>query len=179
MRTCLKETLKSWPSYRSRILKWMCKWRKHWLFQVQGVKAVEPLLNRIDSHVCKHKLFALLSVTVPGWRAYTKNSPPPCTCEWALIWKEDLFNVIKLRWGPPGWGWAPNPIWLLSSEKEEVWTQMLRKNFMWSGDCSDASMNQGSPSVAGGWSEKLGESGRGLPRLQSECGPADTLIADF
>ena len=56
---------------------------------------------------------------------------------------------------------------------------MLRKNFMWSGDCSDASMNQGSPSVAGGWSEKLGESGRGLPRLQSECGPADTLIADF
>lgn len=31
-----------------------------------GREAVEPLLNRTDLHVCKHELFALLSVTVPG-----------------------------------------------------------------------------------------------------------------
>ena len=52
---------------------------------------------------------------------------------------------------------------------------MPRKNFMWSGDCSDASENQRSSKR--GWSDAagVGEISQGL---QGECGPADTSTAD-
>lgn len=125
-----------------------------------GREAVEPLLNRTDLHVCKHELFALLSVTVPGWKEHTPKLTSTLHLWMGPYLEKGSFQCHRVKMRSSWMKVSPNPIWLLSSNK---FGHRCQEELLWSGRlvmCLSARIL----SLAGGWSEKLRESGRGLPR---------------
>lgn len=47
----------------------------------------------------------------------------PSTSQYNLIWKQGYWRYNWLRWCHTGVGWVPNPVWLMSSYKGEIWTE--------------------------------------------------------
>lgn len=47
----------------------------------------------------------------------------PSTSQYNLIWKQVYWRYSWLRWYHTGVGWVPNPVWLMSSYKGEIWVE--------------------------------------------------------